>query len=452
MNSVAATDKRTTITKIPTYSWYVATLFAIFFVFSFVDRQIIGVLVEPMKADLLLSDLQLSYVGGLSFVIFYTVFGIPIGRLADTHNRKWVIIAGVVVWTSATAYCGFATSYWQLIVLRMGVGLGEAALAPCAYSILADMFPRNRLAMAISICTMGGAFGYGFAFLGGGLVLGWANAIAGDNALVDVFLLGELAPWRIVFLAVGLPGLLLSVLLLTVREPARDGSVDGGAAIPVSQVVNYMRTHARAFLCIFIGIGCINIGSYGASFWDIAFFERTYGWLPAKTGLLYGLAVTFGQFTGALIGGLLADKLTDKKNRDAKIYLLVFIAFSSLLLRLIYPMVPTPELALALIVPLSLVTGAPFGVAAAALQIMAPSRMRGQVTALYFLFQSLIGLGIGPTMVAFLTEQVFQDSQMLRYSLLLNGGVGLLLATLLFYFAQRPYQAALTHAEAWKRT
>ena len=161
-------DKADEEARVSWYSWYVAIIFAIFFVFSFVDRQIIGVIVEPMKADLILSDLQLSYIGGLSFVIFYTVFGIPIGRMADTYNRKWMILIGVVLWTSATVLCAYANSYWQLIVLRMGVGLGEAALAPCAYSILADMFPRKRLALAISICTMGGCIWIWFCLSRGG--------------------------------------------------------------------------------------------------------------------------------------------------------------------------------------------------------------------------------------------------------------------------------------------
>ena len=126
--------------------------------------------------------------------------------------------------------------------------------------------------------------------------------MAGDVGVVDLSIFGILTPWRVVFVAVGLPGLLLSLILFTIREPERQGA-GASHSIPVAQVINYIRTHIRAFMFIFIGMGCINIGSYGASFWDIAFFERTYGWPPAKSGLLYGLAVTFGQFTGALIGG-----------------------------------------------------------------------------------------------------------------------------------------------------
>ena len=432
--------------KISAYAWYVAILFAVFFVFSFVDRQIIGILVPGMKQEIGLSDLQLSYIGGLSFVLFYTIFGIPLGRMADSCNRKWLIFAGVVIWTVSTAACGLADEYWQLLVLRMGVGLGEAALAPCAYSMLADIFPRKKLTIAISICTMGGAFGFGFAFLGGAWVLGWANELVGDVGRIQVVLLGDLTPWRIVFLAVGLPGLALSLLMFTVKEPERSGRIKD--AVPsVPQVIAYMRKHWLVFVGIYFGVGFLNLGSYAAAFWDITFFDRTYGWPPQESGILYGMAATTGQFVGALIGGLITDRISARAGRDAKILILLAIAFVSLWLRLIYPLMPTYTAALMLALPTFLFTGATFGVAAAALQLASPARMRGQITAVYFFVQSLIGLGLGPTSVAFLTEKVFEDLSMVRYSLVIAGSIGLALATLLFFLARNSYHDALVDAE-----
>lgn len=447
------TAMENTTDKVSKYAWYVAILFAVFFVFSFVDRQIIGILVPGMKQEIGLTDLQLSYIGGLSFVLFYTIFGIPMGRMADSYNRKWLIIFGVVVWTVSTAACGIADSYWELLALRMGVGLGEAALAPCAYSMLADIFPRKRLTIAISICTMGGAFGFGFAFLGGAWVLGWANELVGDQGFIQLAMLGELTPWRIVFLAVGLPGLALSVLLFTVKEPQRSGHHAGvESAVPsISQVVAYFREHWRVFLGIYVGVGCLNLGSYGAAFWDITFFDRTYGWPPEESGILYGIAATTGQFVGALIGGLVTDRISAKMGRDAKILILIFIAFVSMWLRLFYPLMPSHTSALILAMPTFLLTGATFGVAAAALQLASPARMRGQITAVYFFAQSLIGLGLGPTLVAFLTEKVFDDLSMLRYSLVIVGSLGLAVATSMFYLARKPYHTALADAEAIDR-
>ncbi len=406
--------------KISAYAWYVAILFAVFFVFSFVDRQIIGILVPGMKEEIGLSDLQLSYIGGLSFVLFYTIFGIPLGRMADSYNRKWLIFAGVVIWTVATAACG-----------------------------LADIFPRKRLTIAISICTMGGAFGFGFAFLGGAWVLGWANDLVADQGYVQVALFGDLTPWRIVFLAVGLPGLFLSLLLFTVREPQRTGQADSHNAVPsIPQVIAYVRTHWRVFLGIYVGVGCLNMGSYAGAFWDITFFDRTYGWPPEESGILYGIAATTGQFVGALIGGLVTDRISAKVGRDAKMLILLTIAFLSLWLRLIYPLMPSHTLALLVSMPTQLLTGATFGVAAAALQLASPARMRGQITAVYFFVQSLISLGLGPTLVTLLTEKAFADLSMIRYSLSIVGTFGLTLATLMFFMARKAYHTALADAEA----
>lgn len=449
MSTSAANSRFESLGESPSaYAWYVAIVFAIFFVFSFVDRQIIGILVPDMKGDLGLSDVQLSYIGGLSFVIFYTVFGIPMGRLADTYNRKWLIIFGVVAWTLATAACSLADEYWELLILRMGVGIGEAALAPCAYSILADIFPRHRLTLAISICTMGGAFGFGFAFLGGAAVLGWANGLVGDPGFINVPFFGDLTPWRIVFLAVGLPGLAFTAFLFTIREPTRRGQ--SNTVPPLSEVVKFMRRHWLALTAIYVGMGFLNVGSYGAAFWDITFFHRSYGWPPEQSGIFYGITATLGQFTGALIAGIVTDRLSRTASVDPKMKILMLIAFASIWLRLLYPLMPNSTMALTLILPLHVLTGAPFGIAAAALQILAPARMRGQITAVYFFAQSIIGLGLGPTLVAFLTEYMFQDLSMLRYSLLISGGAALALSTGIFYIGRKPYLVCLAESENMK--
>jgi len=166
-----------------------------------------------MRAALMLTDVQIGLIGGLSFALFFVSFGLPIGRLSDRYNRKRMIVTGIIVWSTSTVLCSFANGFWELLTLRMGVGLGEATLAPCAYSILADIFPRNRLGMALSICTMAGSLGMGLAYSGGATLLHFATAAANVHGVVSLPLVGDLAPWRIVFLGVGLPGIVLSVLL-----------------------------------------------------------------------------------------------------------------------------------------------------------------------------------------------------------------------------------------------
>jgi MFS family permease len=429
----------------PRYSWYVAVVFALFFALSFTDRQIIGVLVEPMKAALMLTDVQIGLIGGLSFVIFFVCFGLPIGRLSDRYNRKWMIVAGVIIWSAATVLCSFATGFWELLVLRMGVGLGEATLAPCAYSILADIFPRNRLGMALSICTMAGALGMGLAYSGGATLLHWGTLAANVNGTVSLPILGDLAPWRIVFLGVGLPGIALSVLLFTIQEPPRPAS-DSRAAIPLSEVISYVRSNWKTFVLHNVGMGFISITGYTASFWDIAFFARTYQWPAAQSGRLYGLMAMAGSILGALAGGWLSDWLTRTRGRDAKLLVLAATAAVCVPIRLMYPLMPSRELAIGLAFVAVTLVAVPYGVAAAALQIMVPSRMRGQLTAVYFFVQSLIGLGVGPTMVGVLTDHLFRNPQMLRYSLTIVGGTAQILAAGLFLLALRVYQTTIINA------
>lgn len=433
--------------RVTPYAWYVAVVFSLFSALSFIDRLILAVLIEPMKAELDLTDVQLTLIGGLSFVIFYVIFGLAMGRLADTLNRKWIIYAGVVLWTSTTALCGLATRYVHLLLLRMGVGLGEAALAPCAFSILADLFPRRRLATGIAVCSMGASFGVGFAYLGGALVLEWANGLAGERGSVQVPLVGDLTPWRIVFLAVGLPGLVMSLLLFTIREPPRRDPGAAGGAPPAKDVLAYMWAHRRTILLHNVGIGFLSLASYAGGFWDIAFFERTYGWPPEQSGVLYGLLAMFAAAIGNLVTGMFADHSTSRWGWDTKIMMLLIVALASVVFRILYPLMPSAGWALAMVVPSLFLASAPYGVGAAAVQIMVPPRMRGQVTAFYYLVQTLIGLSLGPTLVAVFTEHVFEALEMLRYSLVIVGTAASLVAAVLFFLALNPYQVTLAQAQ-----
>lgn len=266
------------------YAWYVVGILALFYVLSFVDRLILALLAVPLKADLGLTDIQLSYLGGISFVLFYTLFGLPMGRLADTRSRRGLIAFGVVLWSAMTTLCSFATRFWHLLILRMGVGIGEATLSPSAFSLIADYFPRERLATAISVYSTGAAIGLGASYLGGALILDWANAFVAANEGFSLPLLGEVRPWQLVMLSVGLPGLIFSLLLVTVKEPERrkvanllqsNQSLETGE-IPLSEVVRYFRNNWRLFAFHNLGMACIALGAFGSGFWDITFLSRSY--------------------------------------------------------------------------------------------------------------------------------------------------------------------------------
>lgn len=198
------------------YAWYIVGVLMLAYLFSYIDRSILSLLVGPIRSDLQLSDTQLSLLHGFAFALFYAILGFPIGRAADRYHRVGIIVTGISFWSIMTAACGLAKSFPQLFLARMGVGIGEAALNPCAYSIITDSFPRRLLARALSTYVMGTYMGFGVAFVIGGLVV---EAIT-QAPVIQLPVLGQIHTWQAAFFYVGLPGLIVALLiLLTVREP-----------------------------------------------------------------------------------------------------------------------------------------------------------------------------------------------------------------------------------------
>ena len=251
------------------YAWYVVGVLTFVYIFSFIDRQILNLLVRPIRRDLGITDFQMSLLMGFSFALFYTFFGIPLGRLADSRSRRTIITVGFAVWSVMTAGCGLARNFAQMLLLRVGVGVGEAALSPSAYSIITDYFPAKRRATAISVYSMGIYIGSGVAFIVGGLVAGIASA----QQTWNVPLVGATRPWQVVFFIVGLPGVLLSLLVYTVREPVRRGirmihAADDKtrvAQVPMREVVAYLKQNWRSFFCHNVGFALLSFSSYGAA-------------------------------------------------------------------------------------------------------------------------------------------------------------------------------------------
>ncbi|MGH8561818.1 MAG: MFS transporter, partial [Nevskiales bacterium] len=195
------------------YAWYVVAVLMVAYVFSFIDRQILNLLVGPIRRDLGISDTQMSLLMGFSFALFYTICGIPLGRLADSKSRRTIIAVGIFFWSIMTAACGTARHYWQFFLYRMGVGVGEATLSPSAYSLIADYFPREVRATAISVYSMGIYIGSGLAFLLGGLVIKFAG-----QAEVVLPVVGATRPWQLIFFMLGIAGILFTFAMYTVRE------------------------------------------------------------------------------------------------------------------------------------------------------------------------------------------------------------------------------------------
>ncbi len=421
------------------YAWFVVAILMIAYVFSFVDRQILNLLVGPIRRDLGISDTQMSLLMGFSFAIFYTIMGIPLGRLADSKSRRGLIAAGVIVWSVMTALCGTAKQYWQFFPFRIGVGVGEAALSPAAYSMIADYFPPEKRATAISVYSMGIYFGAGMAFLLGGLVIQFVSA----QGAIDLPIVGMTHPWQLVFFVIGGAGIVFSLAFFLVREPTRQGSVAGGGGVPFGQVIAYLWQNRRTVLCHNIGFAMIAFCSYGTSAWIPTYFIRIHGWTPGQVGLIYGVIVMIFGAAGIVFGGRLADRWLKQGKTDAAIRVGLWAAVGCLTIGGIYLLMPTGTLAAIALVPTTLCLGMPFGAAPAAIQEIVPNEMRGQTSAVYLFLVNLIGLGVGPTAVAVVTDYVFHDDNAVGWSMLIVGSIANLSAIAFLASGLKPYRDTL---------
>jgi MFS family permease len=430
------------------YGWYVVGMLTLAYVFSFIDRQILSLMVGPIQQDLRINDKQMSLLMGASFGIFYTFFGIPLGRLADTRSRRLLIAGGVAVWSIMTAGCGLARTFWQLAGCRMGVGIGEATLSPSAYSLISDYFPPKRRATAISVYSMAIYVGTGLAFILGGFVTDLAAG--GQRPILPV--LGTVHSWQLVFFIVGLPGVLVAVLMLTIREPARKGiasSVDGSAPVPLAGALAYVFDNRATFLCLNLGVGLVALYGYGATSWVPSLFIRRYGWTPAQTGLVYGLIVAASGTLGIVTGGKLADRLRERGHSDADLRVALASSAVGIPFVILFPLAPTAPWAAALLAPVVFFMSAPFGVAPASIQQMMPNTMRAQATALYLFVINLVGIGLGPTLVAMLTEDVFRDKKAVHLSLLVVGAAAFAAASILLWLGLKSYRESLVYLDRW---
>lgn len=428
-------------------AWVTVAILMVAYVLSFVDRQILNLLVEPIRRDLVINDTQMSLLMGLSFALFYTVCGIPLGRVADTRSRRGLIAVGILFWSAATAACGMAKLYWQFLLCRIGVGVGEAALSPAAYSLIADSFPAERRATAISVYSMGVYLGSGLAFLVGGLVIQFASAQG--NVILPV--LGEVRPWQLIFLILGAAGVLFTLLMLAVREPARRG-VGAGVAVPLSEVGRYIRANRRTVLLHNFGFAGLAFAGYGSAAWVPTFYIRTYGWDAGQVGIVYGSIVAVFGCLGIVCGGRMADWMAKRGRSDANMRVGLFAALGALPLVLSFPLMETAVWASILMAPTVFCLSMPFGVAPAAIQEIMPNSMRGQASAIYLFVITLVGLGIGPTAVALVTDFVFADDSALRYSLLIVTGLAVLSSIVLLAKSLKPYRESVVRLEQWAAT
>ena len=434
----------------PAYAWYVVVVLLLAYILAFVDREIIALLVPDIKASLQISDTQMSLLLGGAFAVFYTFFGVIIAWFADRGNRRWLIFAGVTFWSLMTAACGFATSYAALFLARVGVGAGEAALNPSALSILKDYFPPDKIGRAIGLYTAGVSSGSGLAFIFGGAIYPKIKA-AGP---VELPLLGWHEPWQLMFIYVGLPGLLIALLALTVKEPVRREFLASGVkpiASPVNKTLAHLFSRWRAFLVLFFALSGLAIMAYGIGFWIPEFLRRTYDLSPEELGFWVQwrgvITIVFG-LSGVLIGGWMSDYF-QKRYEDGyvRVCLASFVVMATGYC--LFTLMPTPLLAVLFLIPATLGAAAPTAAGAAAVVAIAPPTMRAQVVAFYYFVLNAVGFFVGPTAVAMVTDFYFADEAQLRYSMFVVALVVSIIGTALLIYNLPHFRAAAREAKQW---
>jgi len=412
-------------------SWWALIVLTATYTFSFIDRQIINLLVDPIRTDLSLSDSQVSFLQGLAFVLPYVILSIPLGRIVDRANRIRVLVIGILVWTVSCVTCGLAKNFWQLGVARMGVGAGEASVTPASWSLLADYFPEDRRALPVSIFLMGPYLGAGLSLILGAEVVGWASGLGS----IELPVIGALAPWQLTFMLVALPGLLMVFLLPLLREPPRTQRLTA-TTDPLSwgDVARYVWPRRGVFGAYLLGAPFIVLVLYALQAWVPSLLIRVHGLEIVDAGRYYGTIALVAGSAGVLSGPVAARWLATRMD-PARAPLVTSIWSTSLLI----PVLVGAGLAESLSWALVLITGAsylvtfPLALFATGLQSASPNEMRGLMAGCFVLSTNLIGLALGPTSVALASDYIFESTQAVGSSLALVGATVLPMAVLLLW-------------------
>ncbi len=387
--------------RLSPYAIYVLICLMAAYMVAFADRIVLSLMIDPVRRDLSLTDTEVSLLAGFAFAMFYAVLGLPIGQRADRSNRVGLITIGMALWSCATVWCGAARSAVELFLARMTVGVGEATLTPASYSLIGDIVPRERLGVAMSIYAMGVLLGGGAAMMAGGLIVQWAMSAPP----IAVPLLGDFQGWRVAFLFAGLPGLALAFLIvLTVREPKRTRLPPKPGLGPLFA---YIRGNARSFATALTGLGFMAIPAYAVVVWGPAYFARSHAMQPGEIGITFGLILGLGGATAALTGGLLSDRLTRRGMIDAPVRLVMAAAIGHAPLLVGAFLATDKTLAIALFASGVFVMSIYGGLQHATIQALTPPRLRGQMAAVYMMAANIVGLGLGPTLIALLSDQIF---------------------------------------------
>jgi MFS family permease len=430
----------------PAYAWYVVVLVTLAYGFAILDRVAIALLVQPIKAELHVSDTQIGLLQGLAFAICYTGFGIVLGYLVDRWRRVRLLALGVVVWSAATMLCGLAGGFASLFAARIGVGVGEASVTPASSSLIADYFRPESRAKAYSVFLLGSSVGTGLSYLVGGLAIfmsGWLPAnVVGWPATFTT--------WRITFFLVGSPGIVIALLVwLTIREPFRRGRI--AAAHPDwTAALKFVRSKWPAYATLVGGVVLNVVAIYASIAWNATMFIREHGWSAAKVATVFGLYNVPLGVVGAIVGGWVMAALQKRGRADAPLILTLVHALAVCISGTAMAVTANPVLALALYAPYSLSSTWSYSAALTGLNQLTPNQLRGQVTAFYTLATGLVSLTLGGASVGLLSDHVFHGPRGLSHSLACVFAFSGVTSLIVLLIGRASYRAIAGNARAWQ--
>lgn len=436
----------------PGQAWYGVFVLALGLMMTYLDRGILSLLVEPIKRDLHINDTQMSLLMGFAFVCFYLLVALPIARLVDYKSRRAILGVGTAIWSLTTTISGLTRTFGQLFLCRVGSGVGAACSSPASFSMLADLFPREKLPRAFAVLFFGMFLGEGIALIVGGTLAGLFMRLSP----VTLPVIGMLHGWQLTLIVIGLPGLLVAALMATVQEPARRGrtaasGVDAARSPkrpPVKDVLAFIWKNAGVFVPMFASMGISAMMGFGIRSWAPSFYVRTFHWTIVRYGLVQGLLSLTIMPIGAFTGSLMAERLARKGYDDANMRTVFIGQLLALPGMILFPLMPTAALSIVLSTAFTFFlfwTNAPMN---AALQIVTPNQMRGQVTALFLFVFNVIGFGLGPTIVALFTDYLFHSDRMLGRSMAVATLALGSLTAVIMWFGVKPYGRAMAQLKA----
>lgn len=424
------------------YAWYMVIVLTIAYILSFVDRYILGLLIEPIKADLGLSDTQIGLLLGPAFAIFYATMGLPLGYLADRKRRTFIVAAGIFVWSFATAASGLARNFAHLFVARVSVGIGEASLSPCAMSMISDSFPREKRGKPIAFYSAALSLGAGIASIVSASVLTWAKSVP-EVALPVV---GAVAPWQFTFFVVGVPGIVMSAVVLAMKEPPRQ-RIEGSTVKPqFSHMLRHVGSRWNVYLSFVSFVCLMTIIAYSQG-WYAPMFKRTWGW-EAETYALVNAVVLLAVGPATVnFAGWLNDRWYAAGKHDAPLLIMIIGVLFMVPTGIIAPLMPSPILAMGVLVFNTFGIAMTTATGVTGLMNITPSEIRGQTVALYYMTISMAGLFLGPTSIGWLSDNVFGNENLNHAAAAVPAIFGIPVILIIGY-ARRVYLAEVERQEA----